>query len=477
LALFDLVIRGRSVVLPDGTRPAAVGIRDGKIIEVGPYNAAAVPQAAEETRGAAKSAGAARVENGPASVENGPVQIALAEDEVLLPGLVDTHVHVNEPGRTDWEGFASATRAAAAGGITTIIDMPLNSLPPTTDAGALHAKREAAAGQIHVDVGFWGGAVPGSMARLPGLHAAGAFGIKVFLVDSGVPEFPPVGEAGLDSVMRQAAALGSVVLVHAEDAAAIEAAPRAGGPGYGSFLRSRPAAAEVTAIARVIELARRTGARAHVLHLSAADAIGLLADARRGGARVTAETCPHYLALAAEDVPDGATQFKCCPPIRERANRERLWQALREGVIDCVVSDHSPCPPSLKRMERRDPNHGDFGAAWGGISSVQVALPVVWTQARARGHSLDDVARWMAAAPAAVAGLAGKGGIAPGLDADLVAFAPDDSFTVRPERLLHRHRLTPYAGQRLYGVVRRTWLRGAPVTGERPGGRLLTRRS
>jgi allantoinase len=478
---FDLVIRSRGVVLPDGTRPAAVGIRDGKIIEVWPYDAAAVPQAAEETRGVAKSAGAATVENGAAGAEGGAAQITLGDDEVLLPGLVDTHVHVNEPGRTDWEGFASATRAAAAGGITTIIDMPLNSLPPTTDAGALRAKRQAAAGQIHVDVGFWGGAVPGSMARLPGLHAAGAFGIKVFLVDSGVPEFPPVGEAGLGGVMRQAAALGSVVLVHAEDAAAIEAAPRAGGPGYGSFLRSRPAAAEVTAIARVIELARRTGARAHVLHLSAADAIGLLADARRSGVRVTAETCPHYLALAAEDVPDGATQFKCCPPIRERANRERLWLALREGVIDCVVSDHSPCPPSLKRMEHGeknygDMNHGDFGAAWGGISSVQVALPVVWTQARARGHSLDDVARWMAAGPAAVAGLAGKGGIAPGLDADLVAFAPDDSFTVRPERLLHRHRLTPYAGQRLHGVVRRTWLRGALVTGERPSGRLLTSR-
>jgi allantoinase len=461
------------VVLPDGTRPAAVGIRDGKIIEVGPYDAATAVQSAGETRGSAKSAGAARAEGVTARAEGG-ASIALADDEVLLPGLVDTHVHVNEPGRTDWEGFASATRAAAAGGITTIIDMPLNSVPPTTDAGALRAKREAAAGQIHVDVGFWGGAVPGSLSQLPELHRAGAFGVKVFLVDSGVPEFPALDQAGLDGVMRQAAELGSLVLVHAEDAAMIEAAPRAGGPGYGSFLRSRPAAAEVTAIARVIELARRTGARAHVLHLSAADAIGLLADARRRGVRVTAETCPHYLALAAEDVPDGATQFKCCPPIRERANRERLWQALREGVIDCVVSDHSPCPPSLKRMERGDMNHGDFGAAWGGISSVQVALPVVWTQARARGDSLDDVARWMAAGPAGIAGLAAKGGIAPGRDADLVAFAPEDSFIVRPEGLHHRHRLTPYAGQRLYGVVRRTWLRGVPVTGERPGGRLLT---
>ncbi len=449
---FDLVVRARSAILPDGARPAAVRIRHGKIIEIGPYEATVAPQAAEET-------------------------IVLGDDEALLPGLVDTHVHVNEPGRTDWEGFASATRAAAAGGITTIIDMPLNSIPPTTDAGALRAKREAAAGQIHVDVGFWGGAVPGTTRRLPELHEAGAFGIKVFLIDSGVPEFPPLDEAGLYRVMRQAAELGSLVIVHAEDAAAIEAAPHAGGPGYGSFLRSRPPAAEVAAIARVIELAHRTGARAHVLHLSAADATGLLADARRRGARVTAETCPHYLALAAEDIPDGATQFKCCPPIRERANRERLWQALREGIIDCVVSDHSPCPPALKRMDPGDMNHGDFGAAWGGISSVQVALPVVWTQARARGHTLDDVARWMAAGPARVAGLAGKGRIAPGLDADLVAFAPEDPFTVLPERLHHRHRLTPYAGQRLYGVVRRTWLRGRPVSGERPAGRLLARES
>lgn len=438
----DLVIRARSAVLPDGVRPAAVVIADGVITEVLPYDGAPVA----------------------------PETVVLGDDEVLQPGLVDTHVHVNEPGRTGWEGFATATRAAAAGGITTIIDMPLNSIPPTTEAGALRAKREAAAGAIHVDVGFWGGAVPGSLGRLAGLHEAGAFGIKVFLIDSGVPEFPPVDDAGLERVMRQAAELGSVVIVHAEDAAVIEAAPSAGGPGYGAFLRSRPAAAEVTAIARVIELARRTGARAHVLHLSAADAVGMLADARRRGVSVTAETCPHYLALAAEDIADGATQFKCCPPVRERANRERLWRALGDGIIDIVVSDHSPCPPSLKRLEL-----GDFGAAWGGISSLQVALPVVWTWARARGHGLPDVARWMAAGPASIAGLAGKGRIAAGMDADLVAFAPEDSFIVRPDRLYHRHKLTPYDGRRLHGVVRRTWLRGETVSGERPAGRLLTR--
>jgi len=437
----DLVIRARRAVTPDGTRPASVMIEKGTIVEVGPYDAArpAVPG------------------------------LALAEDEVLLPGLVDTHVHVNEPGRTYWEGFASATRAAAAGGITTIIDMPLNSIPPTTNPGALRIKREAAAGRIHVDVGFWGGAVPGSTIRMPGLRAAGAFGFKAFLIDSGVPEFPPLDHAGLCEVMARAAELGSVVLVHAEDAGVVRALPPAAGPGYGAFLRSRPAVAEVIAVAAVIDAARATGARAHVLHLSAADAVPLLAEARRDGVEITVETCPHYLALAAEDIPDGATEFKCCPPIRERANSDRLWHALREGIIDCVVSDHSPCPPGLK-----DQGGGDFGAAWGGISSLQLALPVVWTRARRRGHSLDDVARWMAAGPARIAGLAGKGRIEPGGDADLVAFAPDEAFTVDPARLYHRHRLTPYAGQRLDGVVRRTWLRGEPA-GDAPAGRLLAR--
>ena len=435
------MIRARRAVTPDGTRPTAVMIRQGTIVEVGPYDAA---------RPAAPA-------------------LVLADDEVLLPGLVDTHVHVNEPGRDHWEGFASATRAAAAGGITTIIDMPLNSIPPTTNAAALRIKREIAAGQVHVDVGFWGGAVPGSAAWLPGLHAAGAFGTKVFLIDSGVPEFPPLDQAGLRDVMARAAALDSMVLVHAEDAGIVAAAPHAAGPGYGAFLRSRPAAAEVIAVAAVIDAARSTGARAHVLHLSAADAVPLLARARRDGVAITAETCPHYLALAAEDIPEGATEFKCCPPIRERANSGRLWQALRDGIIDCVVSDHSPCPPELKAQ-----GGGDFGAAWGGISSLQLALPVVWTGARRRGHSLEEVARWMAAGPARIAGLAGKGRIEPGGDADLVAFAPDDGFTVDPARLHHRHRLTPYAGQRLDGVVRRTWLRGEPAGGA-PAGRLLSR--
>ena len=400
-----------------------------------------------------------------------PVEyIALPNDEVLMPGLVDTHVHVNEPGRTDWEGFASATAAAAAGGVTTIIDMPLNSIPPTIDVASLDAKRAAADGQCAVDVGFWGGAVPSNAAERAALHDAGVFGFKCFMVDSGVPEFPPLDDHGLASAMQQVAELGSLLVIHAEDAASIAAAPAPSGGDYEGFLRSRPPAAEVAAIIRVLRLAAATGARVHVLHLSSADPVPLLSAAKEFGAQISAETCPHYLTLAAEQVGAGQTEFKCCPPIRGVDNRERLWAALESGAVDCVVSDHSPCPPELKAT-----GTGDFGAAWGGISSVQLGLPVIWTHARARGLGLADVARWMSASPARLAGLATKGAIAPGYDADLVAFAPDEQFVVAPGQLLTRHKLTPYAGQELSGAVRRTWLRGARVDPGRPSGRLLRR--
>jgi allantoinase len=430
------LIRAKQVVTPDGPVPALISVTDGTISGVLPY----------DTDSAVQFPGV-------------PV-IDLADDEVLLPGMVDSHVHVNEPGRTEWEGFATATLAAAAGGITTIVDMPLNCLPPTTDVAALKLKRAATLGKAHVDVGFWGGAVPGNEADRPGLHEAGVLGFKCFLVDSGVPEFPPLNAAGLERAARQVADLGSLLLVHAEDAGCIGRAPKPGGPDYAKFLRSRPADAETAAISSVIAVARRTGARVHILHVSTATALSQLAAARADGVRITAETCPHYLALAAEDVPVGATQFKCCPPIRDRANREQLWEGLRAGMIDCVVSDHSPCPPELKRLV-----DGDFGAAWGGISSVQLALPVVWTYGRERGCTPADLVRWMAAAPAKIAGLPVKGAIAVGRDADLVAFAPDAEFTVEPGLLRHRHKLTPYLGQRLAGVVRRTWLRGNEAFG------------
>jgi allantoinase len=400
--------------------------------------------------------------------------VELGADEVLLPGLVDTHVHVNEPGRTHWEGFATATRAAAAGGVTTLLDMPLNSLPPTLDADALAVKRAAAAGQVHVDVGFWGGVVPGNLddaATLDGLHAAGAFGFKCFLADSGVPEFAPLDAAGLLRAAQRVAELDALLIVHAEDAAALALAPPAG-PGYPAFLASRPAAAEVTAVEAVLEASRRTGARVHVLHLSAAAALPALAAARADGVPVTVETCPHYLTLDAAAVPPGATEFKCCPPVRDAANGEQLWAGLRAGVIDIVVSDHSPSPPELKRPPGTE--GGDFATAWGGVSSLQLGLPVMWTAARSRGIGLAEVTGWMSRGPARLAGLADKGAIVAGAAADLVEFAPEEEFTVSASDLAHRHPVTPYAGRRLTGVVRRTWLRGA-VTGGAPAGRLLVR--
>jgi allantoinase len=435
-AVGALAVRSRRVVTPDGERPAVVRIRAGRIVELTGH-------------------------------DDFPADGFDLGELALLPGLVDTHVHVNEPGRTEWEGFETATRAALAGGVTTIVDMPLNSLPPTVTADALRIKRLAAAGRCHVDVGFWGGAVPRHLDDLPDLHAAGVFGFKAFLIDSGVPEFPPLDAAGLVAALRSVP--GALFVLHAEDPDAVAAAPPS--DRYADFVASRPPVAETRAVAVALRAARTTGARVHILHLSAAAALPLISAARADGVRVTVETCPHYLALSAEAVPDGGTQFKCCPPIRDEANRDALWAALAGGDIDCVVSDHSPCVPALKRFDT-----GDFAAAWGGIASVQLGLPVVWTAARRRGHTLADVARWMAARPAQIAGLPAKGRIAPGADADLIAVDPDAEFTVDPALLWHRHPVTPYAGQRLTGVVRAAWLGGRPVTPHGPPtGRLLTR--
>ena len=433
---YDLVLRSRRVVLPEGERPAAVCIFDGRI-------AAVLDHAAD--------------------VGSGPVEDL--GDVAVLPGLVDTHVHVNEPGRTEWEGFHTATRSAAAGGVTTIIDMPLNSIPPTVSVDALRAKQAAARGQCHVDVGFWGGAVPGNVPELRPLHDAGVFGFKAFLIDSGVNEFPPLSPDGLRAAMGTVPAL---FVVHAEDPDVVRDAGTT--RQYADFVASRPPEAEERAIAGSLALAKATQARLHILHLSAASALPRIAAARSDGVRVTAETCPHYLTLTAEEVPDGATQFKCCPPIRDAANRDALWQGLADGTIDCVVSDHSPCEPALKKLD-----DGDFGAAWGGIASLQLGLPVMWTAASERGFGLSDVVTWMAARPAALAGLLTKGRIEVGRDADLVAFDPSVSSTVDVSRLKHRHPVTPYAGRRVVGQVRQTWLRGRPVDGLIPRGTFLSR--
>jgi allantoinase len=439
---YDTVLRARRLVTAAGEDSGCVGVAGGRIAAISPLEGGL----------------------------DGRRVIELGEDVVLLPGLVDSHVHVNEPGRTEWEGFATATRAAAAGGVTTIIDMPLNSIPPTVDVAALEVKRKAAEGQCFVDVGFWGGAVPGNRGELHGLHVAGVFGFKCFLLHSGVDEFPPLHPSDLDGYMETLRGFDGLLIVHAEDATAIDQAPSCHGGRYLDFLSSRPRAAENLAIAQVIQAAWRTGTRAHILHLSSGDALPMLASARRDGVRVTAETCPHYLVLAAEEVPDGATQFKCCPPVREASNRELLWRSLADGTIDGVVSDHSPCTPELKRLDI-----GDFGLAWGGIASLELGLPVVWTEARRRGFSLTDVVRWMADGPARLLGLQHKGRIRLGDDADFCVFAPDEAFVVDPERLHHKNPLTPYDGRPLLGVVRSTWLRGEELAGERPRGQLLTR--
>ncbi|MER5816789.1 allantoinase AllB [Streptomyces californicus] len=439
----NLVLRSTRVVTPEGTRPASVAVAAGTIDAVLPY-------------GADVPAGARLEDFG---------------DDVLLPGLVDTHVHVNDPGRTEWEGFWTATRAAAAGGITTLLDMPLNSLPPTTTVENLRTKQGVAGHKAHVDTGFWGGAIPSNVKDLRPLYEAGVFGFKCFLSPSGVEEFPELDQEQLARSMAEIAGFGGLLIVHAEDPHHLADAPQRPGPAYADFLASRPRDAENTAIEGLIAHARRLNARVHVLHLSSSDALPLIAAAKREGVRVTVESCPHFLTLTAEEVPDGATEFKCCPPIREAANQDALWAGLADGTIDCVVSDHSPCTTDLKTS--------DFASAWGGISSLQLGLPAIWTEARRRGHSLDDVVRWMSAAPAELAGLTRKGAIEAGRDADFAVLAPEATFTVDPAELFHRNQVTAYAGKTLHGVVRSSWLRGVRIAldGElaEPTGRLLER--
>ncbi|MEU9375803.1 allantoinase AllB [Streptomyces sp. NPDC048255] len=441
----ELVLRSTRVITPEGTRAASVAVAGGKITAVQAYEAEVPSGARLEDFG----------------------------DDVLLPGLVDTHVHVNDPGRTEWEGFWTATRAAAAGGITTILDMPLNSLPPTTTTGNLRVKQEVARAKAHVDVGFWGGALPDNVKDLRPLHDAGVYGFKCFLSPSGVEEFPELDQEQLATSLAEITGFGGLLIVHAEDPHHLDSAPQNPGPKYADFLASRPRDAENTAIQNLIDQAKRLNARVHVLHLSSSDALPLIAAAKAEGVQITVESCPHFLTLTAEEVPDGATEFKCCPPIREAANQDLLWDALADGTIDCIVSDHSPSTADLKT--------GDFATAWGGISSLQLGLPAIWTEARRRGRSLEDVVRWMSAAPAALAGLTQKGAIEAGRDADFAVLAPEETFTVDPAELHHRNRITAYAGKTLHGVVKSTWLRGTQIadhgTPTEPTGLLLERQN
>jgi allantoinase len=432
----SLIVRSERVVLPDGVRPATIHVRDGRIVFVGAYR------------------------DRPAGVREMDVGA-----HVVLPGLVDTHVHINDPGRAEWEGFEHATRAAAAGGVTTVVDMPLNSIPPTTTVEGLEAKRAAARGRCHVDVGFWGGVVPGNASDLAPLASAGVLGFKCFLSPSGVEEFANVDEADLRDALPIVAAVRLPLLAHAElpallrDPTAVVGGRPVDPRRYATWLESRPDACEQAAIEMLVRLATSCGAHVHVVHLASADALPAIRAARAAGVALSVETCPHYLTFAAEEIADGATAFKCAPPIRSRANRERLWQALAAGEIDFVATDHSPAPPALKRLA-----DGNFLEAWGGIASLQLGLSVVWTGAAERGLPFERLADWLAARPAALAGLGEKkGAIAVGRDADLVVWDPDAETIVDANALCHRHPITPYDGRQVRGRVLTTMLRGTTV--------------
>ncbi|MFN2602929.1 MAG: allantoinase AllB [Gemmatimonadaceae bacterium] len=427
----DRVIRAQRVVTPDGVRPASIHIDRGRIARVAAWDD--VPT---------------------------DVEVIDAGNNIVMPGVIDTHVHVNEPGRAEWEGFDCATHAAAAGGVTTILDMPLNSIPATTTVGALEAKRKAASGKTVVNVEYIGGVIPGNSGELEGLRDAGVRAFKCFLSPSGVEEFPAVSENDLREAFPILERLGLPLMVHAEDPSLLRPGPPGGSRHYADWLASRPVEAERSAIEMLVRLMKPWPARVHIVHLSSAKSLDVVRGAKAAELPITVETCPHYLTFAAEEIPDGATEYKCAPPIRSAAEREALWSALIAGDIDLVASDHSPCPPILKEPD------SDFFAAWGGIASLQISLSAVWTGARARGVPIEKVAKWMSASTARLAGFENrKGALVQGYDADIVIFDDDARFTVDPVALEHRHAVTPYAGRELFGRVINTLVGGRAVFG------------
>ncbi|WP_205510732.1 allantoinase AllB [Longitalea arenae] len=425
--MFDLAISGKFICTPEGMRAGVVLIRNGIIADV----VAALPREASRT-------------------------VIDIGEKVLMAGIIDPHVHLNEPGRTNWEGFDTGTRSAAAGGITTLVDMPLNASPVTTTAIAFEQKLAATKGQLHVNCGFWGGVVPGNSAEIEKLINKGVLGFKAFLTHSGIDEFPNVTEADLQLVMPVIARYNLPLLVHCEMSTQLQVQAGNDDRSYQQYLSSRPKAWEDEAIALMIRLCEQYHCRVHIVHLSSADSIEQIKQARQKGLPLTAETAQHYLFFNAEAIPDGQTAFKCAPPIREKENNERLWQALQEGIIDFVATDHSPAPPEMKEIAS-----GNLRKAWGGIASLQLALPVLWTGARKRNIPVTCMAKWLCEKPALLPGLhETKGKIAKGYDADLLVWDPDRSFTVTAEQLHHKHKITPYLNQQLYGVVEQSWLNG-----------------
>lgn len=427
--MLDAAVKSKNVVTPQGVREALVLLQDGRIVDVAPATTTV------------------------------DCPIIDVQNKAVLPGLIDPHVHINEPGRTEWEGFNTATRAALAGGLTTLVDMPLNSAPVTTSVANLALKLAATKGQLHTNCGFWGGIVPGNTREIEGLIAHGVLGFKAFLTHSGVDDFPNATEQDLRQAMPILARHGLPLLVHCELTTENEAWKQRDKRSYQNYLASRPKRWEDEAVALMIRLCEEYNCPTHIVHLSSANSIAPIAAAKAKGLPLTVETAQHYLFFNAENIKDGQTQFKCAPPIREKANNEQLWQALQDGIIDFVATDHSPAPPNLKQLES-----GDFTTAWGGIASLQLALPVLWTAAQKRGAGLADLTRWLSANPAKLIGQQSrKGQIAKGYDADLLVLEPEQNFTVTADMLHHRHKVSPYIGQELRGLVTQTFLRGRQV--------------